>query len=458
VLRFAAILLLGMSVPLSAAMAQNAPPAQDQELKDFKLDKPAQAPTGPSDPISSAQPDAKTPTKPPAQVMFEPTTTQPKSEEPKTATPAKKSPESRAEPKPASNSASAKADVKKPAEPAAASLAAPATEAPVSATPQIDGATGATPTPGADTILNDIAPSPETGTNTAPTDPAPIAKTGTGPLIPALIGAAVVGILGLLMWLWSRRRRDVVETFDDVLVEPEADELQEVVVAAPVAPVHAPIADEAIVPESEIEPEIIVPVEEVKPVPVAQPMPVQVPVAAPITTIAPAATDIKLTFVPERIVISFNSLSLYGDLEIHNTGIKPVHNVKLFTGMITANADQHAEMAAFHAGDAGVDPDELDNMAAGEKIALSLSLVLPLAEIQSYSLGTQQLTVPIMLARVSYASEPLRNGKSISAEHVQTLSCIIGREAVPPQPKMGPLRLDLGPRSYASLGQRDIAA
>jgi hypothetical protein len=35
---------------------------------------------------------------------------------------------------------------------------------------------------------------------------------------------------------------------------------------------------------------------------------------------------------------------------------------------------------------------------------------------------------------------------------------MVGREANPPQPKMGPFRLDLGPRRFASLGQRPLFA
>ncbi len=436
-LRFATILILGLSVPLGAAMAQNAPAAKEQDVNDFKLDKPAQTPTGPSDPTPSAQPDSKPPVKAPTQVVFQPATQptdRPKTEQPKTVTPVKKAAEVKAETK----TAPEKAKDRKAAAPAAAILATPPTSSDA---------------PGVDTILNDIAPAPETGKAT--TAPEATQKPGSNPLVPGLIGAAVIGILGLLMWLWSRRRRAVAQDFDEVAAVPAPESPKEVV-PVPVAPEIIPIAAEVVspVPDPEPEPEIKPEIVDSIPAPVAAAVPMVKP--EPITTIASNTSDIKLTFVPERIVISFNSLSLYGDLEVHNTGATPAHNVKLYTGLITANADQNAEMTAFHAGQAGVDPDDLDNMAAGEKIALSLSLALPLTEIQSYVLGNQQLTVPIMLARVSHVVDGSNTGKV--AEQVQTLSCIIGREAVPPQPKMGPLRLDMGPRSYASLGQRSIAA
>ncbi len=471
-LRFATILLLGLSVPLGAAMAQNTPAAKEQDVNDFKLEKPTQAPTGPSDPTPSVQPDVKPPVKSPAQVVVQPSAppaTEQKTEQPKTVTPSKKAAETKTGTKAESKSAPEKAPNKTSAAPATVPVTAPqASDTPVAATPTIDGTTGTTVTPGADTILDDIAPAP--GTGSATTIPAPAPQSGSDRLVPGLIGAAVVGILGVLMWLWSRRRRAVADSFDEEIIEREV-ELADEAAPAPFVPEIAPITpnvtqvampepqpDPQPEPEAKSEPEPEVNGEIVNALPATFTSVAPIAKPEPITNIASTASDIKLAFVPERVVISFNSLSLYGDLEVYNSGSKPAHNVKLYTGLITANADQHAEISAFHAGNAGVDPDDLDNMTAGEKIALSLSLVLPLSEIQSYALGTQQLTVPIMLARVSHESEPAGKGKSKSAEHVQTLSCIIGREAVPPQPKMGPLRLDMGPRSYASLGQRAIAA
>lgn len=441
-LRFATILILGLLVPLGATMAQNTPTAKEQDLNGFRLDKPAQSPTGPTDPIPSAQPEVKPTVKAPAQVVFQPNTqptVRPKTELPKTATPVKKA----SLVKPEAKTTPQKVTDKKSTETQAPILGTAASiNAPVTATP-VDSAAGTAAAPGVDTILNDIAPAPvtETDTKTETTTTAPVTgpKSSSDPLVPGLIGAAIVSLLVLLMWLWSRRRRAGVQDTDETTHAPNAPEI---------VPIAAAMVKPDPEPKIEIEPKII----EAIPARVATTAPIAMP--EPVTSIASTTSEIKLAFVPERIVISFNSLSLYGDLELHNTGTKPAHNVKLYTGLITANADQNAEMAAFHAGEAGVDPDDLDNMAAGEKIALSLSLALPLSEIQSYILGDQQLTVPIMLARVSHMADASNHGKA--GEHVQTLSCIIGREAVPPQPKMGPLRLDMGPRSYASLGQRAI--
>jgi hypothetical protein len=65
-------------------------------------------------------------------------------------------------------------------------------------------------------------------------------------------------------------------------------------------------------------------------------------------------------------------------------------------------------------------------------------------------LGDQRLMVPIILATLQYRVDGQPNPLRAEMAHM------IGREANPPKPKMGPLRLDLGPRSFAPLGTRPL--
>jgi hypothetical protein len=98
------------------------------------------------------------------------------------------------------------------------------------------------------------------------------------------------------------------------------------------------------------------------------------------------------------------------------------------------------------------DPDfeQLDGAEIDEKIVLDLNLAVPLSDITAFASGAQKLLVPIILVRISY-----QWGNDGQASDVQ-LSCLIGREATPAKAKMGALRLDLGPRSFGSLGQRPV--
>ena len=65
-----------------------------------------------------------------------------------------------------------------------------------------------------------------------------------------------------------------------------------------------------------------------------------------------------------------------------------------------------------------------------------------------YIVGDKKIFVPVMLANVAYSWDG-------GADNV-TIACMVGRESEPPGAKMGPLRLDLGPRSFAPLGQRPL--
>ncbi|MFN3453204.1 MAG: hypothetical protein ACK4ZE_13705, partial [Sphingorhabdus sp.] len=71
-------------------------------------------------------------------------------------------------------------------------------------------------------------------------------------------------------------------------------------------------------------------------------------------------------------------------------------------------------------------------------------------EMQAFSLQHKTLIAPILLAKI------VRLAPDATVQEIARLVCMIGRESVPPQPKMGPLRLDQGPRSFDRLGQRAL--
>ena len=118
--------------------------------------------------------------------------------------------------------------------------------------------------------------------------------------------------------------------------------------------------------------------------------------------------------------------------------------------LISASETQNEVIAAFHGDKAVHFVEELGEAGPGERIAMDIELSIPLTELRSFALGDQRLLVPIFLADVEYTW-----GKK--GGDAARLCCMIGREATPPKPKLGPLRLDLGPRSYAPLGQRPVS-
>jgi hypothetical protein len=169
--------------------------------------------------------------------------------------------------------------------------------------------------------------------------------------------------------------------------------------------------------------------------------------AEPVTDVARPLLDIS--FIPDKATISLANLTVRGSLRIINQGKMAAHTMKLRAVLISASEAQNAAIAQFHETKNLHFTEDLGEAGAAERIGMDLELSIPLSELRSYPLGDQRLFVPIMLANIEY--EWGEGGHDVAK-----LACLIGREANPPKPKMAPLRLDLGPRSFTPLGQRPV--
>jgi LPXTG-motif cell wall-anchored protein len=159
--------------------------------------------------------------------------------------------------------------------------------------------------------------------------------------------------------------------------------------------------------------------------------------------------DLDISFVPEKATIGLVNLTIKGQLHIINKGSVEADAMYLHAGVISASDEQDNLMTGFFAASADFDKD-LGAAKSGERIGLEMDLQIPLNELPAYALGNQKMLVPIILIRVVY------KWGAMQQRDEARLSCIIGREANPPKPKMGPLRMDMGPRSFANLGQRPV--
>ncbi len=427
--------MIGLFMPM-LSVAQDASPAP--ELKDFKLDKPAQTNPGPVDPEPSTAKPAPEAVKLPANAP-KPIVTEPKPqpapniEVPKKAATASDKPKSNRDDR-------ATAPVNPPTERSREE----ATKEPQEAKPNPEAEPAL---PSADTIDEPITTDAPTIAKDSINADKPALALSSDPIVPGLIGAGIVGLLILLGWLWTRRNRPAEEITDlEIVAEPEVAQAIEVDRIEDnkeqnIRPLLQEPADN--IPLNTINPEA--------------PTIAAIPASGPVLPKALAKAPISfvdLAFTPDRVVISFNSMTLYGDLAIYNRGKSPAFDVQLHTALISANENQHDEINAFLANGHDTQAELLYDIEPGEKINLALSLVLPLVEVKRFALGSQMLAVPILLARLDYRT----NKNKASLRTVETVSCLIGREASPPQPKMGPLRLDLGARSYTGLGQRSLGA
>ena len=159
---------------------------------------------------------------------------------------------------------------------------------------------------------------------------------------------------------------------------------------------------------------------------------------------------LTIDFIPEKASISFTALTIKGELHIINESDSAAKNMQLRAALISASADQEAEISGFHHAAPDTQPQSLGDAQAGERIGMGIELTVPLADLQSFPLGNQRLFVPIIVGNIAYSDE------AGTVFETAKIACIIGREANPPKPRMAPLRLDLGPRSFSPLGQRPL--
>lgn len=158
-----------------------------------------------------------------------------------------------------------------------------------------------------------------------------------------------------------------------------------------------------------------------------------------------APSTITMAFVPRNATVSVKSLMMKGELQITNNGSTSAEHLSLRVGLVSASKQQKDAIDHFFAQPSAVTTSPIVSVNPGDQIGLNLELSIGLDEMQTFIVDGKSLLVPILVASLSDASG-----------EVARVTCMVGREATPPQPKMGPLRLDQGPRSFDRLGQRAL--
>ena len=257
---------------------------------------------------------------------------------------------------------------------------------------------------------DETLPAPQADAAPAAAEPSPAAESTEPAFAYWQIAAGLAAIVALaaIMWFFRRRRTTPIE--------------------------------QAVVTTAAIEPE---PVPDI----------VAAPVTTPVAKAAPKPKkqpDIKIDFIPEKATITFATLTIKGQLQISNEGQADAKGMELRASLISASHQQREATELFFGTSHDITPNAMGDAKAGETLGVALELSVPLSEMHSFPLGDQRLMVPIILATLQYRVDGQPN--PLRAE----MAYMIGREANPPKPKMGPLRLDLGPRSFAPLGTRPL--
>jgi hypothetical protein len=273
--------------------------------------------------------------------------------------------------------------------------AQPQARAPARPTPQREAPTS-TQAP-----IRQVTPAPETAPppsapavplDTAPL-PAPAAQAPQGGGIPWLYvgGAGAAGVLALLALLLIRRRR-----------RRDEEETYE----APVVAVPAPRAAPAPRPWLELE----------------------------LKAERASSTDAET-------VVQF-------ELEIVNSGKAPARNLRIDVKMFNAGQEQDKEIGAFFR-TAGRESTKcsLPGIAPGTTGAIKGSVAMPRDEMKAVRLEDRYLFIPVIAVNALYDWGDGQTGQT-------SKSYVVGRELEQPSEKMGAFRVDLGPRIWRTIGQR----
>lgn len=194
------------------------------------------------------------------------------------------------------------------------------------------------------------------------------------------------------------------------------------------------------------------------PAPRPQPEPIPEPAPAPKPAPAPVASGgivgiqlrpwLELEFKPDRAAATLTDASVQFELTIRNTGNAPAGNIRIEARMFNAGANQEQEIGAFFGEPVRerTAPAVAVIPARGE-IQMRSSVTMPKDQVREITVQGRRLFIPMVAFNVIYDWGNGRSGQT-------SKSYLVGREAETASEKMGAFRLDLGPRLYRSVGQR----
>lgn len=159
---------------------------------------------------------------------------------------------------------------------------------------------------------------------------------------------------------------------------------------------------------------------------------------------------LDVVLAARRMSATLMNAVLSYELIVSNRGSDAIGPVTVGGDMIGAHATLPERAQLEISGQAIVPLHRLASLAPGESVTLSGEFKLPLAAITPIRSGTAALFVPLARFRV----EAARTGAPPLA--VNSVF-VIGEDQQRPGAALRPFRLDLGPRLYSHIGQRELA-
>lgn len=220
---------------------------------------------------------------------------------------------------------------------------------------------------------------------------------------------ALAGLFGLLWWRRRSEKRDPVAEFEMPVVRPPK-----------LPPVSA-----AAIPEPRLS-------AAAPPAPIGEP------------------DRLSLTLEATRLSASLMATTLSYRLKLTNHGTGALLGLAIEGDMISAHASLPPEQQMAQAGKTLELRHALAVLAAGESAEFSGEIRLPLSAITPIRAGEQAYFVPLARFRVE-AGAPGED------PFIVARTFVVGDVPEGPQTTLRPFRLDLGPRTYSRVSQREVS-
>jgi hypothetical protein len=171
--------------------------------------------------------------------------------------------------------------------------------------------------------------------------------------------------------------------------------------------------------------------------------------AVPAPRTAPAPRPwLELELKAERAQSTDVETLVQFELEIVNSGKAPARNLRIDVKMFNAGQEQDKEIGAFFR-TAGRETTKcsLPGIAPGTTGAIKGSVGMKRDEMKAVRLQDRYLFIPVIAVNALYDWGDGQTGQT-------SKSYVVGRELEAPSDKMGAFRVDLGPRIWRTIGQR----
>jgi hypothetical protein len=180
------------------------------------------------------------------------------------------------------------------------------------------------------------------------------------------------------------------------------------------------------------------------PRPTPAPAPPKAPPAAPAGIVSTRLRPwVDLTFQPGRCIVEDDRVTLEIELALQNSGNAPARAVLVEASLLNAGPYQDQEISNFYGTPVG-DGDRIPTIPPFKTVVVKTKVVAPRANVQLVEIGGRRVFVPLIAFNALYSWS--------SGEGQTSASYLLGRDGK--GDKMGPFRLDLGPRVFRNVGAR----